>query len=207
MSDDDLEVESGSIVVAEAPAGVLQLPKARNLFFTKQFDQSSIAELAQHILDINGNDEHLRKLYAVYGLTYNPAPIKIYIDSYGGYVYQCFGLLSIMDNSKTPIHTIVTGAAMSCGFMMAIHGHKRFAMRNATLMYHQVSSGAWGKLKEMEEDIAETQRLQKKIMEMVVKRTGISLAKLEENFRIKHDWFMDAETCLAYKVIDEIVGK
>jgi ATP-dependent Clp protease protease subunit len=183
------------------------LPKERNLFFTKQFDQSSIADLTQSILEINRNDEYLRKLYAVYGLTYNPAPIKIYIDSYGGYVYQCFGLLSVMDNSKTPIHTIVTGAAMSCGFMMAIHGHKRFAMRNATLMYHQVSSGTGGKLKEMEEDVQETQRLQKRIMEMTVKRTKISLAKLEENFRIKHDWFMEADEALLNGVIDEILGK
>lgn len=197
--------ESGSSHLS--PPGVLPLPKERNLFFTKQFDQSSIADIAQSILEINRNDEYLRKLYAVYGLTYNPTPIKIYIDSYGGYVYQCFGLLSIMDNSKTPIHTIVTGAAMSCGFMMAIHGHKRFAMRNATLMYHQVSSGAWGKLKEMEEDIAETQRLQKRIMEMTVKRTKISLAKLEENFRIKFDWYMDADEALSNGVIDEVLGK
>lgn len=190
-----------------APAGVLPLPKERNLFFTKQFDQSSIADLTQSILEINRNDEYLRKLYAVYGLSYNAMPIKIYIDSYGGYVYQCFGLLSVMDNSKTPIHTIVTGAAMSCGFMMAIHGHKRFAMRNATLMYHQVSSGAWGKLKEMEEDIAETQRLQKRIMEMTVKRTKISLAKLEENFERKKDWFMDADEAMLHGVIDEVLGK
>lgn len=191
-----------------APSGVmLPLPKDRNLYFTKQVDQSSIADLTQSILEINKNDEYLRRLYAVYGLTYVPAPIKIYIDSYGGYVYQCFGLLSVMDSSETPIHTILTGAAMSCGFMMLIHGHKRFAYRNGTAMYHQVSSGAWGKLKEMEEDLEETRRLQKRIMELTVKRTKISLAKLEDNFARKHDWFMDAEEALLNGVIDEIVGK
>lgn len=189
------------------PAGVLPLPKERNLYFTKQVDQSSIADLTQSILEVNRNDEYLTKLYAVHGLDYKPNPIKIYIDSYGGYVYQCFGLLSVMDSSKTPVHTILTGAAMSCGFMMLIHGHKRFAYRNGTAMYHQVSSGAWGKLKEMEEDLAETQRLQKRIMELTVKKTKISLAKLEENFRIKHDWFMDADEALLNGVIDEIIGK
>lgn len=203
MSDDDEEMSS----THNAPSGVLPLPKERNLYFTKQVDQSSIADLTRSILEINKNDEHLRALYPVYGLTYNAPPIKIYIDSYGGYVYQCFGLLSVMDNSKTPIHTILTGAAMSCGFMMLIHGHKRFAYRNGTAMYHQVSSGAWGKLKEMEEDLAETQRLQKLIMEMTVKRTKISLAKLEENFRIKYDWFMGSEEALLNGVIDEIIGK
>jgi ATP-dependent Clp protease protease subunit len=184
----------------------LPTPKSRDLFFNKQVDQSSIAELSQSIITINKNDEYLNKLYPVYGLSYKPAPIKIYIDSYGGSVYQCFGLLSIMDNSQTPIHTIVTGTAMSCGFMMAIHGHKRFAMRNSTLMFHQVGSAVWGKLKDMEEEISEVQRLQKRIMEMTVKRTKISLAKLEENYKTKTDWYMDADEALANGVIDKILG-
>lgn len=202
MADDDTSNNSHM-----APAGVISLPKERTLYFTKQFDQASIADLTREILDINRNDEYLRKLYPLHGLSYNPAPIKIYIDSYGGSVYQCFGLLSVMDNSKTPIHTIVTGAAMSCGFMMAIHGHKRFALRNATLMYHQVSNMAWGKLKDMQEDLVETERLQKMIMEMTVKRTRISLAKLEENLRIKFDWYMPPDEALLNGVIDEIIGK
>lgn len=189
-----------------APSGVIALPKERNLYFPTQVDQASIGELSKSIIEISKNDEFLRQLYPVYGLSYNPSPIKIYIDSYGGYVYQCFGLLSIMDTSKTPVHTILTGAAMSCGFMVLIHGHKRFAYRNGTAMYHQVSSGAIGKLKDMEEDLEETRRLQKRIMEMTVKRTKISLSKLEENFKNKHDWYMDADEALLNGVIDEIIG-
>lgn len=201
MSNADASVD------AVAPEGItLPLPKERKIYFTKQFDQSSISDISQRIITINDNDEYLKSLYSIHGLAYSPAPIKIYIDSYGGAVYQCFGLLSIMENSKTPIHTIVTGAAMSCGFMMAIHGHRRFAMRNATLMYHQISSMAWGKLKEMEEDLEETQRLQKIIVEMTVKRTKISLETLETNFKMKQDWFMDAKTALANGVVDEILG-
>lgn len=119
-------------------AASIPLPKERNLYFTSQVDQASIAAISKSILEINANDEILRKQYAIYGIEYNPKPIKIYIDSYGGYVYQCFGLLSIMETSKTPIHTIVTGAAMSCGFMMAIHGHKRFRLQ---VCYAYVSSG------------------------------------------------------------------
>ena len=67
-------------------AEVLKLPKNRDLFFTKQVDQSSIGELTQKIIEINQDDEHLKKLYKVYGLDYNPEPIKLYIDSYGGLV-------------------------------------------------------------------------------------------------------------------------
>lgn len=199
----DLDLSGGG---AGTPK-TLPMPRSRTIYFTKQFDQSSIATISKEIMEINESDEHLRKLYPVYGLSYEPAPIRIYIDSYGGYVYQCFGLLSIMDNSKTPIHTIVTGAAMSCGFMMAIHGHKRFAMKNATLMYHQVSDVAWGKAKDMEEGLEETKRLQNIIMEMTVKRSSISLATLQENYKNKVDWYMDAQTALKNGVIDEILGR
>ena len=190
-----------------APTGsVIPVPMARDLYFTEQVDQASIAKLTKDILEIEKHDEFLRKLYPIYGLNYTPAPIKIYIDSYGGYVYQCFGLLGVMDASKTPIHTILTGAAMSCGFMILIHGHKRFMYKHGTAMYHQVSSGAWGKLKEMEEDLEETQRLQRRIMELTVKKTGISLAKLEENFKMKRDWYMDADTALLNGVVGSIIS-
>ncbi len=102
----------------------LQLPKDRNIYFTKQVDQSSIGDLTKHIIEINEDDKHLKKVYSVYGIEYKPKPIKIYIDSYGGAVYQCFGLLSVMERSKTPIHTIVTGCAMSCGIGEKVTSNK-----------------------------------------------------------------------------------
>ena len=128
----------------------LPLPKKRDLFFNKQVDQNSIGDLTQKIIEINQDDEHLKKVYSIYNLKYNPDPIKIYIDSYGGQVYQCFGLLSVIERSETPIHTIVTGCAMSAGFMILISGHRRFAHKLSTPLYHQVSSGAIGTVKEME---------------------------------------------------------
>ena len=183
----------------------LETPKARTLYFVKQVDQASIAELTKEIIEINDHDRYLEKLYKLHDIDYNPQPIKIYIDSYGGYVYQCFGLLSVMDRSKTEIHTIVTGCAMSCGFMMLISGHKRFAHKMSTPLYHQISSVAWGKLKDMEEDVEETKRLQRMLDDKVVEKTNISRKKLKENFDGKFDWFMSSEVALENGVVDEIL--
>jgi ATP-dependent Clp protease protease subunit len=184
---------------------VLDAPKERNIFFTSQVDQASIADVTQKIIEINEDDIRLKKLYDIYGIDYAPKPIKIYIDSYGGSVYQCFGLLSVMKKSKTPIHTIVTGCAMSAGFMILICGHKRFAHELSTPLYHQVSSGAWGTLKELEQNIEETKRLQKMLEEIVLDRTDISRDKLKEVYDGKIDWFMSAEKALRLKVVDEII--
>jgi ATP-dependent Clp protease protease subunit len=115
------------------------------------------------------------------------------------------GLLGVMGKSETPIHTIVTGAAMSCGFMILICGHERFGYVHSTPLYHQVSTGFYGKVKDMEENLEETKRLQKKIEEITVAKTRISEKKLKEVLKNKTDWFMTAAEALSLGVIDKIL--
>lgn len=181
--------------------------KERNLYLSAQVDQESIGKITQEIIEINELDEYLTKYYELHNLIYNRPPIKIFLDTYGGTIYQCFGLLSVMDNSKTPIHTIVTGCAMSCGFMILICGHRRFGHALSTPLYHQVSNGFWGKVKDMEEDYVETKRLQAKIEEITISRTKITKKKLEKIYVRKIDWFMDADEAKKLGVIDEILKK
>lgn len=183
----------------------LRKPKDRNLFLAQQVTQDSINKISQAIIEINEDDAELEKIYALHDIDYVPKPIKLYIDSYGGYVYQCFGLLGIMKASKTPVHTIVTGCAMSCGFLISVSGHKRFGYPKATYMYHQVSSVAVGKVKDLEEDVIETKRLQKMIEDITLQNTRITEKKLEKIYKTKKDWFMDSEEALKLKVIDEIL--
>lgn len=183
----------------------LKVPKDRNLFLAQQVNQDSINKISQAIIEINEEDDALHKMYKLHDLVYKPKPIKLYIDSYGGYVYQCFGLLGIMKASKTPVHTIVTGCAMSCGFLIAVSGHTRFGYPKATYMYHQVSSVAVGKVKDLEEDVIETKRLQKMIEDITIENTKITEKKLGKIYKSKKDWFMDSEEALKLKVIDEIL--
>jgi ATP-dependent Clp protease protease subunit len=185
----------------------LELPKERNLYLPKQVNQESMNSLTKSIVEINEHDEYLKKLYAVHGIDYSPKPIKIYIDSYGGAVYQCFGLIGVMETSNTPIHTYVTGAAMSCGFIILIHGHERFGYEHSTPLYHQVSTGFMGKLADMEEDFRETKRLQKKIEKMTIAKTNITKEKLKDIYKRKVDWFMSANEALKLGVIDGIISK
>ena len=180
-------------------------PKERILYMAKQVDQESINELTKSIIAINEDDRHLEKVYALQDIEYKPKPIKIYIDSYGGYVYQCFGLLSIIATSKTPIHTIVTGCAMSCGFLIAIAGHKRLCYPKSTYMYHQVSSGTSGTAKDLEEDVYETKRLQKMLEQHTLEFTKITKKRLKEVYKAKFDWYMDSKEALSNSVVDEII--
>lgn len=183
----------------------LQLPKERNLYLSQRVDQSSINSLTRSIIDIEHDDEYLKKLYAVYDLVYTPKPIKIFIDSYGGSVYQCLGLISIMDSCKTEIHTITTGCAMSAGFIIAISGHKRFGYKNSTYLYHQVSGGTNGTIKDIDDELVEMKRLQKIMEDITVAKTDISHKKLKEVYDTKIDWYINSSDALKLKVIDELL--
>ena len=183
----------------------LPRPKKRTLYLAAQVNQKSMNDLTKAIIDINQHDRYMEKLYPIYDLEYKPKPIEIYIDSYGGAVYQCMGLLGIMNKSITPIHTIAAGAAMSCGFMILICGHKRFGYEYSTPLYHQVATGFFGKVKDMEESLEETKRLQKKIEEITLERTNISQKRLSEILKNKIDWYMTPEEALRLGVIDGIV--
>ena len=184
----------------------IEKPVPRNLFLAQQVDQDSMNALSKTIIEIREQDEYLQKLYKLHDLDYQPKSIKLYIDSYGGAVYQCFGLLSIMKDKGTPVDTIITGCAMSCGFLIAIHGAHRAIHKHGTMMYHQVSTGSRGTVKEVEEDIIEAKRLQKKIEDMTLENTKITKEKLEKVYNRKKDWYLDAKDALKWGCVDEIVA-
>ena len=183
----------------------LRLPKERILHLANQVTQETILNLTREIILIQEDDKYLKGLYELHDLTYTAPEIKIYIDSYGGQVYQCMGLLGVMDKCKTPIHTIVTGCAMSCGFLITLGGHKRSAYQTSTLMYHQVSAGVAGKAKDIEEEVVEIKRLQAWIEKYTMDRTKITCEKLAEVYNSKHDWYMEADEALDLGVIHKII--
>lgn len=183
----------------------LELPKQRNLFFSEQVDQKTILELSKSIIEINEHDLFLESLYVAHSLKYDCKPIKIYIDTYGGYVYQILGLIGIIEKSKTPVHTIVTGCAISAGFMLLISGHKRYGYEHSTSLYHQVSSLTSGKIQDMKEDIIEIERLQAKLESIILRKTKISKEQLYKNRLRKKDWWITAKQGIKLSVIDEII--
>lgn len=184
----------------------VETPKDRKILFYKQFNQESIESLSKSIMDIENHDLQLKdSLKLKYGLDYTPKPIEIYIDSYGGYVYQCLGLLSLIERCKTPIHTIAAGAAMSCGFLLLISGHKRFGFENCCPMLHQISGFNFGKVEDMEENLAEAKRLQSLFEKIIIKKTKITKSEIKNNRERKQDWFFSAKQALEKGVIDEIL--
>tara|TARA_R100000008_G_C3553351_1_gene151750 strand:- start:478 stop:1083 length:606 start_codon:yes stop_codon:yes gene_type:complete len=100
--------------------------------------------------------------------------VPVIIDSYGGQVYSLMSMISDIRHSKIPVATIVQGKAMSCGailFSFGAEGH-RYMDPDSTLMIHDVSSMNWGKVEEVKASADETERLNKKVYQMMATNCG-----------------------------------
>ena len=71
------------------------------------------------------------------------------------------------------------------------------------MLVHQLSGHMWGKYAEMKDNMLNSEMLMKKIRNIYRKHTMIPEDKLEEI--LKHDIWWDAEQCLEYGMIDEII--
>ena len=134
--------------------------------------------------------------------------IPIEIDSFGGQAYSLMAMISSIKSSRVPVATIVHGKAMSCGAILASFGSEglRFMDKDATMMIHDVSSFAFGKIEELKSDVREAERLNKKVYTMMARNCG----KADDYFlNLIHDkghsdWFLEAEEAKQHGLIDHI---
>jgi ATP-dependent Clp protease, protease subunit len=123
--------------------------------------------------------------------------IPVVIDSYGGAVYSLMSMIANIKSSKIPVATIVEGKAMSCGALLFSFGSPgyRYMDKHATIMIHDVSSGAHGKIEEIKADAKEGDRLN----QLLYRQMAANCGKEPEFFlkqihdRSHADWYLDAE--------------
>lgn len=71
--------------------------------------------------------------------------IRIYINSPGGDLYTTLQFLRVMSETEAHITTSVEGACMSAATMIFLHGHTQEVTPHSLFMFHDYSSGTFGK--------------------------------------------------------------
>lgn len=132
-------------------------------------------------------------------------PIHLYLNSFGGSLYDCLGIVDLIRNLKTPIHSYCFGKCMSAGMVVFACCDKRFISENSTVMLHQLSGGYIGKYQDMEENVEESRRMQKLMEDLIMINTYIDEDFLEELKYRKFDCYLDAEQCIEMGIADEII--
>lgn len=140
--------------------------------------------------------------------TSNRQPINIFINSYGGEVYEGLALISLIKSMQKEgyiINTYSESKSMSMGFVIFCVGTNRYISKYSTLMYHSVSSMTCGKTQEMIEDINENIRLDNVIKDIVIEHTKISKETLDDVTKCKKDWYINSKEALDLGIATEII--
>ena len=170
----------------------------RIFFISSDIDNSSIGRICHSLIYLLQKDEEEFNVKK----NYKREPIKIYINSYGGDVYDMWSLIDIIKCSRTPIYTYCTGYAMSAAFLIFLAGHKRYATEHATFMYHQLSAYREGMYQKMVEYMEELDTLNEMTEQYVTERTNITMDKIIEIRVKKQDWYIHTDEALSLGIIN-----
>lgn len=170
--------------------------KDRELLLSDRISQSSVKSMIENIFEINEDDRQKEEIYK----DWERKPIKLFINSYGGSVYDGLALIDVIKQSKTPVHTICIGSCMSMGLWIWISGAKRFVGERATLMFHDLAAFAIDKTEGIKQELNEMLRLQEMLISDV---TGCSLVKeeqLRDYIMRKAEWYIPAGEAISLKL-------
>lgn len=142
-------------------------------------------------------------------------PITIVFDSPGGSVIDGFHLfdhiLAIREDG-VEIKTVARGYAASMGGILLQAGDTRVMGPNATLMLHEVSFGAHGKIGDVEDTVEMAKMYWARGLDIFAERCKgagpeatkrLSRAQLDRRSNRKN-WWINAKDALAFGLVDEI---
>ena len=132
-----------------------------------------------------------------------PADIHLHINSFGGSVFAGLSATDYVKSSPVPIRTVVEGCAASAATLFSVVAHHRVIRRNSFMLIHQLSSGMWGKYEEMKDAMENNDLFMRIIKDIYEEHTKLPKRKINEI--LKRDLWFDAETCLEYGLVDEII--
>jgi ATP-dependent Clp protease protease subunit len=134
--------------------------------------------------------------------------IPVVVDSYGGEVYSLLSMLDTIRSSELPIATIGMGKAMSCGSALLAFGEvgMRYAAPNCTVLIHDVSNFARGKVEEIKSSSEETERLNQLLFTEMARHCGQPKKYFLDAIHKKGhaDWYMTAKEAKLHKLVDHI---
>ena len=171
-----------------------------HIYFHSEVNRGSIFKLLNHIRSAEESCILMKHRFHI-----EEIPIYLHINSFGGSVFDALTAIDVIQNCKNSVYTIIEGATASAGTLISVVGKKRFIRPNAYMLIHQLSSGYWGKMAEMEDEFKNLQSLTARIKNIY--KENASIPKKELGEILKHDLWWDIDKCLQYGLVDEVWDK
>lgn len=176
---------------------VISFANERLIYLTGYVEESPIANVTAALFSLLRRDAK--------------KPIKLIISTYGGSIYEMFGLydaIKYVQSVGCPVHTIGLGKIMSAGVLLLAcgsEGHRQVG-QHASIMYHMGKSEAEGDIFEMRNSMQELERLEKTANELLAANTNMTVEDISKMLKERHDVYLSAEEAVELGIADAILG-
>ena len=171
--------------------------KQRKLYINYYIDESLLEEVTYHILRFNAEDKGKN--------IEERKPILLYCVSNGGSLADGFGLIDVILNSKTPVYTINLAYNYSMGFLIALSGHKRYAMKHSTFLMHDGQNFMYNSMAKIRDAAKFQDQQEENIKEYILSRSNLTPKEYDEKYRI--EWYMYGAEAKERGFVDFIIGE
>jgi ATP-dependent protease ClpP protease subunit len=179
-----------------------------DIYFYAGIDKKNILNLQKETQKVVDNITSKAIAAEKIGCIVTYPPIKLHINSLGGYIHPAFAFIDFMTqvklrNPKVVFHTIIEGGSASAATLISVTGDRRFITEYGYMLIHQLAGVHWGKYVELKDDMKNSAELMNRIKKIYTKHS--KLTDKELNKILKHDLYWDADKCLDVGLVDEIL--
>lgn len=143
--------------------------------------------------------------------------IELIFTSPGGQIIEGMALFDYLLTLRREGHrltTVALGMAASMAGILMQAGTVRAMGKEAYVLIHQVSFGAYGKIGEVEDEVKFVHMIQDRVLDLFAERAAeagrngtaskpLSRAGFKRNWERK-DWWLDSRACLQFGIVDEV---
>ena len=86
---------------------------------------------------------------------------------------------------------------------MSVCGNKRYMTKNSAMLVHQLTGATSGKFNEIKDEMTNLNFFMNKVKNIYLENTKLNSSVLDD--LLSSDIWLDAQTCLEYGLVDEII--
>lgn len=166
-----------------------------HIYFYTEVDRDSVRELCEALRETETYCLNMKREMCI-----KKVPIYLHINSDGGCIFSAFNAIDAMNSCTVPIYSVIEGSVASAGTLISVCAKRRYIRPNAHMLIHQLSSGYWGKMAEIEDNFVNLKALMKKIKKIYSDNTTIDKTELKK--LLKRDLWLNSDECMEMGLAD-----
>jgi ATP-dependent protease ClpP protease subunit len=197
--DDDDDSSAMPFVLPKFPSLSHVYSNMNHIYFNDDITEDSTFALNRELNTVKTR----MTLFAVsHSIPLDTVPIYLHLTTNGGCIHSAFSVVDTIQTLGVPVYTIVEGSVASAGTLISLAGKKRFIMPNAYMLLHELRSGVWGKMSNIEEEIQNLRKMMDHLYTYYETNTKMTKKTLEK--LLTKDAIWNATECIKKGVVDEI---